>query len=112
MKDDTLAFLVNAYYDINLHKTFIPYLTGGVGIRKHFSNTKIFINRNLEKTIKSESTPEFVWNIGLGTKIQFNKQYFVDIEYRYLTGFKSYKTKSNKYNSGSHLGLISLIHIL
>ena len=76
------AFFLNGYYDIiTWRDSLTPYLTVGMGVG---NNKPGDLTEKGEIVAKGHSKQNFVWNIGGGMKYSFNKNYAVDLEYKYI----------------------------
>jgi opacity protein-like surface antigen len=87
----TQVFL-NAYYDIIWRKNFVPYLTVGLGVGNNKAGT-FHASSPMTYTLKGGSKTNLIWSIGAGTKFNFNTNYAVDLEYRYV-GLGKLNTKA------------------
>ncbi len=88
----TNSVFVNAYWDINYFTHFVPYLTGGIGVG---FNRAGCLSGPMSVCEEGESKTNFIWNVGAGAKYDFNKNYAVDLEYRFVNLGKI-STKSTK----------------
>jgi opacity protein-like surface antigen len=81
----TRAAFINGYFDINLHEKITPYLTAGVGIgNNRAGDINGSTNSGMQVAQKGKSKTNFVWNVGTGAQYNINKNYAIDIEYRYM----------------------------
>lgn len=77
----TTAAFVNGYYDINFHESIVPYLTAGVGIGKNKPGN---LKEKGTLTRKGKATTNFIWNVGAGAQYNINKNFAIDLGYRYV----------------------------
>jgi opacity protein-like surface antigen len=95
LKLRSLALMVNGYCGLPINKTFTPYITAGLGVKKY---------------TRLKDQTKFIWNVGAGTEMNFNNNYGIDLEYRYISSFKKYKSGENRNKDAGHQGLISLVY--
>lgn len=77
----TRSAFVNGYYDINHHNNIIPYITAGIGIG---SNKGGYLKRYGEPTNKGKDVTNFIWNVGVGAVLKSDKNFGLDLGYRYM----------------------------
>jgi len=82
----TKAVFLNGYYDFKNDSVFTPYLTAGIGAAKN--TVKI-------DTTQSKSKINFVWNAGLGSKINMTTNLDLDVSYKYSALGKPIKDSDN-----------------
>lgn len=78
----TTAAFVNGYYDIDFHKSIVPYLTAGIGIVSNKSGDLEQVG--VIESRKGKATTNFIWNIGVGAQYNVNKNFALDLGYRYM----------------------------
>jgi opacity protein-like surface antigen len=101
VKGNSLISMVNIYYDIIEMNNLTPYLTigGGVSINKvksaklvFYDKTGIYTKQHVTQTFSRRNKTNFVWKVGLGTKVSLNNNIDLDLRYqfqdlgRYKTG--------------------------
>lgn len=101
VKGDSLISMVNIYYDIIEMNNLTPYLTigGGFSINKvkntklvFYDKTGIYVKEHVTQTYSKRNKANFVWKVGLGTKVSLNNNIDLDLRYqfqdlgRYKTG--------------------------
>jgi len=77
----SIAGFFNGYYDIKLHDKIIPYLTAGIGVG-HNKASDLKEDDILPRKAKNKTS--FIWNVGGGVAYNLNKNYALDIAYRYV----------------------------
>jgi len=117
--------MANAYYDINVHKTVVPYVSAGFGIARVNAGTlshSIPTPPNVKINQQGAVTTNFAWNAGVGVKFNFAKDYAIDLGYRYVDLGKAKvnavvnnivtmaSSPSASQQLRGHQGLISLIY--
>ena len=107
----SVVLMANGYFGVPVNKTFSPYISAGVGVRKYISAKLVPLKS------KDEYQPRVVWNVGAGTEINFHSKFGMEVEYRYMTEFGKYKfitgtlpATNTKTRFANHQGLISLVY--
>jgi len=106
---------MNGYYDINLHKTIIPYVTAGVGIARNKAGDFVSLDTI---TLKGKTNTSFVWNVGAGVKYNLNRNFALDLSYRYIdlgsikTDNLDANTHGGKQKIKGHQAMIYIIYSL
>ncbi|MBC3377791.1 porin family protein [Serratia fonticola] len=89
----TQTWMVNSYYDIDTATPWRPYLSLGVGLaHNRLQSGARFTahDRIIEETWfdewlpLSQSKTRFAWSVGAGVAYDFNKNWSVDLAYRFL----------------------------
>ena len=73
-KVENNSIMLNAYYDIETGTKFTPYVGAGLGMAR----------LKLKGADVSESSNEFVWQLGLGVSYAATDNVSVDLGYRYV----------------------------
>lgn len=111
LKLRTLSVIANGYCTLPINKTFVPYITAGLGVNNYFAFDLVVSSPATGKSVKIKKDPtQFLWNIGAGTEINFNNRYGMDFEYRYVSNFGKYKIGTHVGRLTSHQGLVSLVY--
>jgi opacity protein-like surface antigen len=110
----TTAAFVNGYYDINSNKHIVPYLTLGIGVG---NNRAGYLKTDEEPLRKGRDITNFVWNLGAGAMFKANKNFALDLGYKYMdlghtktNDGKSLSDRGGKQRIRSHQILGSLIY--
>jgi opacity protein-like surface antigen len=82
-KMHTTSLFVNGYYDANWHENITPYLTAGLGIGTNKAGDAKAADGFVWSKGKN-SKQRFIWNVGAGMKFNFNKNYALDLGYKYV----------------------------
>lgn len=90
-KITTFDVMANAYYDVNINKIVVPYIAGGLGVARNNSGSLLHLNTQVlapyfngsSLSQSGKISTNLAWNIGLGLKFNFGKDYAVDLGYRY-----------------------------
>jgi opacity protein-like surface antigen len=80
-KMHTTAGFLNGYYDINFHEKLVPYIVAGIGLG---CNRAGAFRGSDELMARGRCQENFVWNVGAGAQFNFNKNYSVGLDYRYV----------------------------
>jgi opacity protein-like surface antigen len=98
-KADSLAFMLTGYFipkichDGKL-SNLRPYLVGAAGISVNRSGNRYFTSQQTQSGVFFGNTAKaFAWQIGLGTTYQINREYNLDLAYKY-TNLGTIKTSS------------------
>jgi len=100
------TLFLNAYFDFDTGTQFTPYVGAGLGLA--FINTKgkfrgsgddsgdeqDFGRYEFNLSTKSRTVTNFAWNIGAGVGYEIDKNWTVDLGYRFV-GLGSVKTKNS-----------------
>lgn len=85
---NSFAMFVNGYYDVKtLSDMFHPYVTAGIGFAGNPYELKTTATTDLittTKTIKRKSGAKFAWKVGLGSMINLNDNFALDVAYKYM----------------------------
>lgn len=83
----TQALLINGYYDFHIHNSIVPYLTAGVGVGHNRAEN---LRTSDEATAipvaerRGRNTTNLVWNVGAGAQYKLNKNFALDVAYKYM----------------------------
>jgi opacity protein-like surface antigen len=77
----TYAAFINGYYSANCGK-IDPYLTAGIGVG-HNRTENVRIDRVVVLP-RGTSRTNFIWNVGAGVQFKANKNFALDLGYRYI----------------------------
>jgi opacity protein-like surface antigen len=115
----TMAAFVNGYYDINFHESIVPYITAGIGVGRNNAGDLKETGVDDEDKRKGKTTTNFIWNIGAGAQYKLNKNFALDLGYKYM-GLGKTKTNASsespklyrggKQNIRAHQVMGSLIY--
>ncbi|NRA73791.1 MAG: porin family protein [Rickettsiales bacterium] len=85
-KIKTYSVFLNGYYDFNLHKIIKPYLTIGIGYGRNKSKDLIVHDNEsgFDQIFSGTNTSNFIWDVGLGTRLVINNRFDLDISYKYV----------------------------
>ena len=78
----TMAIFINGYYDINFHKSFVPYITAGIGISQN--KTSDMPIEMAVATARGRKQNNFIWNAGVGLQYKFTDNFALDLSYKYV----------------------------
>lgn len=103
---DAMAFMANAFFNIENESRVTPYLGGGVGFATLYMNNTFATSRsNGYRTVMypSGDATVFAYQLGAGLDIAINRRYSIDVGYRYFgtstATFSGSHYWDNYYNS-------------
>lgn len=106
------TFMVNTYYDFKNNSNVMPYISFGIGManikHKTIDNYQ-WVSGSGTRTghgsaIKSNTTNNLAWSVGVGAQLAISSQLSLDIGYRYLDAGSSVVTNhSSRGNTKSKL---------
>ena len=79
IKDETISFMLNGYYDFNNSSDFTPYLTGGIG----YARNKLTLRENEITTQKLTTKGGFQYQLGLGVDVKVAENVKIGVGYRF-----------------------------
>ncbi len=87
-KIQSLAVMINGYYDIATFGRFIPYLSAGVGLANNKAGT-LTINSSsggssYTTTLTKKSTNNLAWQVGAGSAIKLTNKIDLDLNYKFM----------------------------
>lgn len=77
------TLMVNAYYDIDTHTAWTPYVSAGAGL-SHLNLDQYIQSSEGAGDSRSHSLDTFAWSVGLGVAYAINTNWTVDLSYKYL----------------------------
>ena len=84
---DNYLFMMNAYYDFEeAHESFVPYISGGIGLSRMETDDTKATNAALGVNLSEggETKDNLGWALGLGAAIKMEENVSLDIGYRFL----------------------------
>jgi opacity protein-like surface antigen len=79
---DSLALMVNGYYDLGNFRGFVPYLGAGLGIA--WNSTDAVVTTPAGGRLAGESESSFAWAVMAGVGYQVSERAILDLGYRYI----------------------------
>lgn len=108
------TLMANVFYDFHNSTQFTPYVGGGLGLAFNYAGYDVH-NNNGDNFSMSEHTTNFAWNVGLGAAYNFNENFSVDAQYRFVglghtepsstVNGRRYEIGTRPYNNEFALGL-------
>jgi len=87
-KIQSLALMINGYYDITTIGIFTPYLSTGVGVARNkaekLTATNYYNGESYTSTLGKKSTNNLAWQIGLGSTIKLTNKIDLDLGYKFI----------------------------
>ena len=87
-KIQSLALMINGYYDIVTIDRFTPYLSAGIGITKNKAGALTTTNRSGNSSyttiLEKKSTNNLAWQIGFGSTIKLTNKIDLDLNYKFM----------------------------
>lgn len=119
-RSNMIGVLATGHYDIiSISKSTTPYVSIGAGFAR--TNAGTLVNtETTRKVYPGKSATDFVWNVGLGIKFNIDKDYTLDLGYRYAE-LGEIKVANQVADNGTvskgasqkmkgHQGLLSLLY--
>lgn len=107
-KEQKLGLMANVYYDFNNSSEFTPYVMSGIGAQRGSLEAKVngFKIDNekalpISKTVKSQDSTSFVYQIGLGLGYETSKDILFDVGYRVSGSTGKYQFKGSDLDTSS-----------
>lgn len=108
------SLMANVFYDFHNDTQFTPYVGAGLGLAFNYAGYDVReVNGN--SFSMSEHSTSFAWNVGLGAAYNFNDNFAVDAQYRFVgmghaepsanVVGKHYEVGTRPYNNEFALGL-------
>lgn len=73
--------MANAYYDFNTGTAFTPYVGAGIGYGRLKTNNDVTVMGN--RLSISETSNNFIWNVGVGVAFAIDSNLAIDAGYRF-----------------------------
>lgn len=82
------SILANAYFNMPLGETFIPYITAGIGY-SYIKPGSMRVTNDIASAIHNftssgKPTHNLAWSVGTGSLIKLSETWSVDLKYRYI----------------------------
>lgn len=104
------SLLMNAYYDVKIWKTIMPYIGGGLGASWNNVTTDSAATAPGSTWSRGRrSTQNFAWNVGAGVGYSITDHIILDVSYRYsdlgdvVAGEKSTSEQTSKMTANELL---------
>lgn len=81
-KTKNYTTFLNGYYDFNNSSVFTPYVTAGLGISRNVAGNATTSDGFV---YKGNTTNNFAWNTGFGSKVKMTDSFDLDLGYRYVS---------------------------
>ncbi len=107
------TLMANVFYDFHNDTQFTPYVGGGLGLAFNYAGYDV--KHGNDHFSMSEHSTSFAWNVGLGAAYNFNENFAVDAQYRFVglghtepsstVKGERYEVGTRPYNNEFALGL-------
>lgn len=97
---DVFTAMANAYYDIDFGMPFIPYVGGGLGWARVKTDSLNIVGGGLGlvSTEPGTTRDQFAWSLMAGVAYKLDRNWSVDLGYRYLDAGKA-ETSGRGYDA-------------
>lgn len=121
-RNNMIGILAVGHYDlVKISKTTTPYIAVGAGFSRNHAGTIINNAGAQRKVYPGKNKTDFAWNVGLGVKFNIDKDYTLDLGYRYSSFGKikvgdyiadngTVAAKGGTQKLKGHQGLVALLY--
>lgn len=95
------TLMVNAYYDIDTHSAWTPYVSAGAGL-SHIALDQYVQSSEGAGDSRSHSLDTFAWSVGAGVAYAISPNWAVDLSYKYLDAGDISATQTDADGAQSH----------